>query len=229
MILGNGAIALSSSVLDFAVNDDAGARQHVIRNAWRAWCLHKHCQSIRRDCDLDCFDNGVFRRIDWDGVRKFAASGPEARAVATGGSLSPAAFHSAQNLDVDDTCIWPGCHNIGTFHHIVWTSPCRPCDMDIPPRPGEVLMARFGWSFLVRLLMWIVFMLGLCLCNVAFGISGMVLSAMSGPAHVCPFAMFIFGFALFSPLLIWGWLLAGPRYYVRGFWALWLGWWHWLV
>ena len=32
----------------------------------------------------------------------------------------------------------------------------------------------------------------------------MVLSAMSGPAHVCPFAMFIFGFALFSPLLIWG-------------------------
>jgi len=85
---------------------DAGARQHVIRNAWRAWCLHTHCQSNRRDRDLDCFDNGVFRRIDWDGVRKFAASGPEARAVATGGCFSPAAFHSAQNFDVDDTCIW---------------------------------------------------------------------------------------------------------------------------
>ena len=44
---------------------------------------------------------------------------------------------------------------------------------------------------------WIVFMLGLCLCNVAFGISGMALSAMLGPAHVCSFAMCIFGFALF--------------------------------
>ena len=41
--------------------------------------------------------------------------------------------------------IWPGCHDIGTFDHIVWTRPCRPCNMDIPPRPGEVLVARFGW------------------------------------------------------------------------------------
>ena len=31
------------------------------------------------------------------------------------------------------------------FDHIVWTCPCRPCNMDIPPRPGEVLVARFGW------------------------------------------------------------------------------------
>ena len=77
--------------------------------------------------------------------------------------------------------------------------------MDIPPRPGEVLMARFGWVISGSVAgVWIVFMLGLCLCNVAFGISGMALSAMSGPAHACSFAMFIFGFALFSPLLIWG-------------------------
>ena len=65
--------------------------------------------------------------------------------MATGGSFSPAAFHSAQNLDADDTCIWPGCHDIGTFDHIVWTCHCRPCNMDIPSRPGEVLVARFGW------------------------------------------------------------------------------------
>ena len=63
---------------------------------------------------------------------------------------------------------------------------------------------KFSWlglggSFLVQLLMWIVFMLGLCLCNVAFGISGMALSAMSGPAHVCSFAMFIFWVCLVSP------------------------------
>ena len=96
--------------------------------------------------------------------------------------------------------MWPGCHDIGTFDHIVWTCPCRPCNMDI--RISQLDRVKFSWlglggSFLVRLLTWIVFMLGLCLCNVAFGISGMALSAMSGPAHVCSFAMFIFGFALF--------------------------------
>ena len=197
--------ALSRSVLDFTVSDDAGARQHVIRNAWRAWCLHKHCQSNRRDWNLDCFDNGVFRRIDWDGGRKFAASGPEARAVSTGGSFSPAAFHSAQNLDVDDTFIWPGCHNIGTFDHIVWTCHCRPCNMDIPSRPGEVLVARFGWVIsrsvadMDRFNAWLVFVQ-----RIDFGISGMALSAMSVPAHVCSFVMFIFVIALFSLLFAWG-------------------------
>ena len=30
------------------------------------------------------------------------------------------------------------------FDHIVWTCPCRPCNMDIPPRQGEVLVARVG-------------------------------------------------------------------------------------
>ena len=68
---------------------------------------------------------------------------------------------------------------------------------------------KFSWLglgglFLVRLLTWIVFMLGFCLCNVEFGISGMALSAMSGPTHVCSFAMFIFGIALLSPHLVWG-------------------------
>ena len=137
--------ALSRSVLDFTVVDNAGARQHVVRTAWRAWCLNKHCQSTRRDNNLDCFESGLFHRIDWDGIRKFAASGPEARALATGGSFSPAALHSAQNLDVADTCIWPGCHDVGSFDHIAWSCPCRPCNMDIPPKPGEFLVARFGW------------------------------------------------------------------------------------
>ena len=137
--------ALSRSVLDFTVVDNAGARQHVVRTAWRAWCLNKHCQSTRRDNNLDCFENGLFHRIDWDGIRKFAASGPEARALATGGSFSPAALHSAQNLGVADTCIWPGCHDVGSFDHIAWSCPCRPCNMDIPPKPGEFLVARFGW------------------------------------------------------------------------------------
>ena len=186
--------ALSCSVLGFTVSDDAGARQHVIRNAWRAWCLHKHCQSSRRDWDLDCFDNGAFRRIDWDGVRKFAASGPEARAVATGGSFSPA---------VDDTCIWPGCHDIGL------TTLCGLVIVDVVIWISHLDQVKFSWlglgeSFLVRLLTWIVFMLGLCLCNVDFGISGMALSALSVPAHVCSFVRVIFVIALFSLLFAWG-------------------------
>ena len=69
----------------------------------------------------------------------------EGIALATGGSFSPAALHSAQNLDVADTCIWPGCHDVGSFDHIAWSCPCRPCNMDIPPKPGEFLVARFGW------------------------------------------------------------------------------------
>ena len=68
---------------------------------------------------------------------------------------------------------------------------------------------KFSWlglsgSFLVRLLMWIVFMSGLCFCNVACVISGMALSAKSGTALVCSIAMLIFGFAFFPPLLVWG-------------------------
>ena len=61
------------------------------------------------------------------------------------GSSSPAALHGAQNLDVADTCIWSRCHDVGSFDHIAWSCPCRPCNMDILPRPGEFLVARFGW------------------------------------------------------------------------------------
>ena len=66
---------------------------------------------------------------------------------------------------------------------------------------------KFSWlglgSFLVRLLTWIV-LLGLCLCNVEFGISGMALSAMSVPAHVCSFVRFFsFGLPCFPPF-VWG-------------------------
>ena len=39
--------------------------------------LDKYCQSNRQDNDLDCFATVIFRRLDWDAVRKFAASGPE--------------------------------------------------------------------------------------------------------------------------------------------------------
>ena len=44
-----------------------GQRQHVVRDAWRAWCLRRHMASERRDTQLDCFHDaaGYFHRIDW--------------------------------------------------------------------------------------------------------------------------------------------------------------------
>ena len=55
--------------LDLTTQGDAGQRQHVVRDAWRAWCLRRHMASDRRDTQLDCFDGGgYFRRIDWNGT-----------------------------------------------------------------------------------------------------------------------------------------------------------------
>ena len=135
---------LSGSRLDFTVLRPAGNRQHDVRQTWRAWCLEHHSQSSRRDRNLECFDNGVFKRIDWDAVRRFAASSPEARAIATGSAFSPAALRSAQNSELVDSCLWPGCRAMGTWEHICWTCQYRPVDVEFPPQPGEYLTSRFG-------------------------------------------------------------------------------------
>ena len=61
--------------LDLTTVSDAGQRQHMVRDAWHAWCLRRHMASDRRDTQLDCFDaSGYFRRIDWHATRLFAAS-----------------------------------------------------------------------------------------------------------------------------------------------------------
>ena len=136
---------VSNGLLDFTVVCPAGERQHVVRQAWRAWCCKNHCESNRRDADLDCFNHGLFSRINWHGIRVFAASSAEARAIATGSTMSPAALLSAKNESVEDSCLWPGCHEIGAFDHVCWACACRPPEFDIPPRPGEFVTARFGW------------------------------------------------------------------------------------
>ena len=85
----------SGCSLDFTVLQDAGARQHEVRQAWRAWCLQRHMSSGRRDADLDCFGvHGYFCRIDWKATRAFCASGPAARAISTGASFLPAALQN---------------------------------------------------------------------------------------------------------------------------------------
>ena len=88
---------------------------------------------------------------------------------------------------------------------------------------------KFSWlglggSSLARLLTWNVFMLGLFLCNVESGISGMALSAMSVLAHVCSFVMLLGSLFFFFPPLLLGvdyWWVSGA--YVRGCCALWFG------
>lgn len=137
---GNGVM-----IYRFTTIHDTGVRQHEVRQAWRAWCLSQHERSARRDRNLDCFDNGDFLRIDWSALRRFAVSGPEARALVTGSVLSPAAFAKSCDVELADSCLWPDCSEIGTFEHVCWTCPRRPVDFDIPPRPGEFVTARFGW------------------------------------------------------------------------------------
>ena len=78
------------------LNDDGhhgeyGCWQHMVRDAWRAWCLRRHMSSSRRDSALDCFHAGYFKRIDWAATRAWAASCAEARSVCVGALFSPAA------------------------------------------------------------------------------------------------------------------------------------------
>jgi hypothetical protein len=106
--------------------------------------LQRHMSSLRRDADLDCFDeHGCFHRIGWEATRTFASSGPEARAISTGACFSPAALGGRVN-HVAETCIWPGCEEHGTVDHIAWSCPCRPSSVEIRPKPGEFLSSRVG-------------------------------------------------------------------------------------
>ena len=124
---------------------DSGQRQHVVRDAWRAWCLRRHMASDRRDAQLDCFHavGGYFRRIDWRATRAFAASCPEAKTVVCGATFSPAALGGRVEHRPSTACIWGNCTGLGTFDHIAWECVHRPCDV---PKPAEFLSSRYGWA-----------------------------------------------------------------------------------
>ena len=120
---------LTDSHLNFGVNEEVGLRQHIVRNAWRAWCLCQHVASNRRDHDIDCFSGLALKRGRCARFRFF----------------SPAALGGrCENYPTTD-CVWEGCSCLGTWDHIVWECPKRPPDHDIPPKPGEMLSSRFGW------------------------------------------------------------------------------------
>ena len=91
-------------------------------------------------------------------------------------------------------------------------------------RPSRVSFLWLGLSgsFLVWMLTWIVFMLGLFLCSEPFGNFGMALNVLCWSLH--DLLLMSFAMAWVSPLLFWGWLLAGLLVFVQGFLALWIGW-----
>ena len=123
--------------LDLSSAGDIGQRQHVVRDAWRTWCLRRHIASERRDADAA----GYFRRIGWPATRKFAASYAEARTLACGATFSPAALGGRMLHRPSTMCIWDGCTELGTFDHIAWGCPRRPCNI---PKPAEFLSPRYS-------------------------------------------------------------------------------------
>ena len=131
--------------LDLSSAGDIGQRQHVVRDAWRTWCLRRHIASERRDAQLHCFHDaaGYFRRIGWPATRKFAASYAEARTLACGATFSPAALGGRMLHRPSTMCIWDGCTELGTFDHIAWGCPRRPCNI---PKPAEFLSPRYSHS-----------------------------------------------------------------------------------
>ena len=52
---------LSGNILDLSVASNPGTGLHIVPDAWRAWCLHRHTASSRRDADVDGFaDPGYY-------------------------------------------------------------------------------------------------------------------------------------------------------------------------
>ena len=103
-----------------------GARQHLIRDAWRGWMLTQHAAGIRRDagCVNELLVNGSWSNIDWRRVRNWTLGFAEARTVASGASFSPAALQGLTGRPL--ACCWPGCQELGTWEHIAWTCSRRP-------------------------------------------------------------------------------------------------------
>ena len=122
----------------------AGEAQHVVRHAWRAWCICRHIASGRRDADdADCFVSRSFSSIDWKATCQFAYSCAAARAVCCGASLSPASLQGRLLLRPTLACIWGQCSEVGTWDHIAWSCSHRP---SVVPRPAMRCVARWGWA-----------------------------------------------------------------------------------
>ena len=72
----------------------------------------------------------------------FARLRPGVRSVAVGSVLTPACFQYEGRKVFSDRCIWD-CGALGSWDHIAWQCPDRPCHVPMPRYPVQ---ARFGWT-----------------------------------------------------------------------------------
>ena len=119
------------------VSGRVGLAQHNIRTGWRAWCSNSGRHELR---SLDLSPES-FRSMSWSSIRTWALSSGTANSVALGATVSPASFRVRRpELSL---CPWPGCSCLGSWDHLAWCCPHRPCAL---PRPSSPWLARLGWS-----------------------------------------------------------------------------------
>ena len=126
--------------LSDATNANFALLAHALRLGWRWYHWNAFKRSGRHDSDVElCF--GDFSCLDFEGLCSLMVSNPGVRAVAVGSVLSPACFQHDGHRVFSDRCIW-GCGQLGTWDHIAWHCPDRPCCLPMPRYPVQ---ARFGW------------------------------------------------------------------------------------
>ena len=107
-------------------------------------------------------------------------------------------------------CIWDGCTELGTFDHIAWECPRRPCNT---PKPAEFLFSRYGWVVTNQVcdIDAVHGLVGSCARGALVPCSSMTCACLyHGPSHFpvywsCPFAHSV-GLPCLRGLPLWVWL-----------------------
>ena len=148
---------LSGATLDLRTpvaplqKDRPGRPQHQVRVGWRAFCALRWLDSGRhevRDLQLSWVGGHAFPEVDWEDVRQWASSAAPAVTVALGATFSPTTWRAVQGPPehVSSSCIWPGCRQLGTWHHIGWECECPETVRGRLCKPDNPFIARLGWK-----------------------------------------------------------------------------------
>ena len=113
--------------------------KHLLRDGWRLWCWDQVLHTSRHEVqDLHHTQAKDLLSLDWDLIRKVAATNAGCRTVSVGASVSPAWR--------GELC--PFCHNtLGSWQHLAWHCPASPvADLRPHPMPIKAISWRFGWD-----------------------------------------------------------------------------------
>ena len=113
--------------------------KHLIRDGWRLWCWDQVLHTSRHEVQgLHHTQAKDLFSLDWDLIRKVAATSAGCRTVSVGASVSPAWR--------GELC--PFCHNtLGSWQHLAWHCPASPvADLRPHPMPIKAISWRFGWD-----------------------------------------------------------------------------------